>query len=49
MDQNAVLQKLVLLAPGVTLEKSLIGPMKTYDSSMGEPAQKKPAKLIINR
>lgn len=46
MDQNAVLQKLVLLAPGVTLEKSLIGPMKTYDSSMGEPYQKKLHRLI---
>ena len=47
MDQNLVLQKFVILSPEETLKPSLIGPRQTYNTSMGEAAQKEALKLIV--
>ncbi len=48
MDQNAVVQKLVIMDSSLKLEPSLIGPKPTYDSFMGEPVQKDAPWLIVN-
>ena len=47
MDQNLVLQKFVILAPNETIKKSLIGPKQTYNTAMGEAAQKEAVRLIV--
>lgn len=40
MDQNAVLQKFLIMPSRMPLYPSLIGPKATYDSSLGTPSDK---------
>ena len=47
MDQNLVLQKFVILSPKETIKNSLIGPKQTYNTGMGEVAQKEAVRLIV--
>ena len=48
MDQNLVINKLVILPENETLKPSLIGPMPTYHTGMGEASQKEALPLIVN-
>ncbi len=47
MDQNLVLQKFVILPAGETIKNSLIGPKQTYNTGIGDPAQKEAVSLIV--
>lgn len=47
MDQNLVINKLVLLPADETLKASLIGPLPTYNTSLGEVSQAEALPLII--
>lgn len=48
MDQNLVLHKFVIIPESETIKASLIGPMATYNTSIGEAEQKEAVKLIVN-